>query len=218
MVQRSEGVKIRARISKNYFSAHIETYDVFIFGQAPDWDVYESSPAKNLFCKTKLADWLKRGTPLRFLQLGSLPDWPTIPDGSTTIQNVAAERFALPYVAGKHTAVPLSKGRTGNLLSLTQFTDNPVGIIFSTFYQVPKVGGMPLSLHLLEVHDNSEKYNSLFLFSGAQKNARDPVQLEKIWLAPIAPLPSIAGQKDCKDSRALYVNEFDSQGMNDLMH
>lgn len=165
----------------------------------------------------KLTDWLKRGAPLKFLQLGSLPDWPTIRDGTATIQNVTAARFALPYVSGNHSPVPIARGRTGNLLALQQFTDTPVGTVFSTFYQVPRVGGLPLDVLLFEDDNSSQKYNSLFLFSGAKKRRRNPVQLEKIWVAPLTSLPSIAGMKECKDTRALYVNDFDQDGMNALM-
>ena len=66
VLQNSEGVRVHLHVSSKYFSAYVQTYEVFIFGQAPDWDIYESSPAKKLFCKMKLANWLKRGTPLNF--------------------------------------------------------------------------------------------------------------------------------------------------------
>jgi len=216
ILQTYHGKEAHMRACRSYFCVDLKDYGMILISQAPDWTVQEISPKRRLYAETPLKLWLRRGVPLNFLHLGTLPDWPAVPVKNKVEQGIPVDIYALPYLTSQHRPVSVSKGTVGEMTVFSGFKDNPSGQIISTLYHIPHVDGLPLSMRLWATDGADKKYNSIFVYSGAERGSNDLV-LKKLWLSKRQSLPGKEGYRLCKDSREIWVNSAETDGINELM-
>jgi len=216
LIQTSEGKINNLRLCSDYFCVEFADYRVFLVCKAPQWNVRIIAPVKKLYFDMPLQDWVRRGSPLNFLHVTSVPEWPTVRVGQQDFLNLRVTKFALPYKVGQRTAA-LSKGTVGQVLSLTEGAPPAAGMIMETFYHTPKVPGLPLTTSIWDFDKQSGTMSSMFLYSGGTFNSKLDLKTSKSWISKRSPLPSIAGFKVAATARDIWVNQADARGFEDLM-
>jgi hypothetical protein len=207
------------RICQDYLCVDLPEVQMIIVSQAPNWNVRAISPARKLTGVSTLQDWVRRGSPLNFLKVTSIPEWPLIRDGSRPFLNWQASHFVLPYKTQAGAVVPLSRGKVGDFLVLGEgvLPSQPCQIL-STLIQTPKsVSALPVSLNLWDTDKSSSKMNSMFLFSGVKSGGPQTLVVKNVAVVKRRSLPSYQGCKVCKDPRDVWVSHADTEGFEGLL-
>ncbi|MBS2004220.1 MAG: hypothetical protein JST44_22125 [Cyanobacteria bacterium SZAS LIN-5] len=211
--------RVNLRICKDYLSIDLPDHQMVILSQAPDWRVRAISPVRKLTGVSTCQDWVRRGSPLNFLKVTSIPEWPLVRTGIRPFLNWNATCYALPYKTQNGAIVPVSRGNVGDFLVLGEgfFPKQPCQIV-ATLIQTPKsVAALPLQLNLWDTDKMSSKMNSLFLYSGVNNGGPKAMEAKKIAVVKRHSLPSYQGYKECKDPRDVWVSHADVEGFEGLL-
>jgi hypothetical protein len=217
--QEGKSRNANVRICKDYLCIDLPEVQMVIVAQAPGWNVRAISPARKLTGVSTLQEWVRRGSPLNFLKVTSIPEWPLIRDGSRPFLNWQASHFVLPYKTQTGTVVPLSRGKVGDFLVLGEgvLPKQPCQIL-STLIQTPNsVAALPVQLSLWDTDKSSSKMNSVFLFSGVNNGGPKTVVAKNVAVVKRRSLPAYKGYKECKDPRDVWVSHADTEGFEGLL-
>ncbi|HEY9676940.1 MAG TPA: hypothetical protein V6C76_02975 [Drouetiella sp.] len=210
--------KCNVRVNKEYLFVDLPQHQIELVAKAPEWNVEAISEPRKLTGKCTLEEFVRRGSPLNFLKIGSVPEWPLIPQPKTTFNGWVASAYAMPFKTQKGDVVPLSRGRVGNVVVLgAGVIPMPACRIISTLIQTPKVDGITVKLFLTQMDASTTKMNSVFLFSGMKRTNPKEVDTLSAAIAKRKPLPSVKGYKVCKDPRDVWVSHADTEGFEGLM-
>jgi hypothetical protein len=205
------------RISSDFLCVDLPAQHMIIVAEAPMWSVRAISPPRKLTGVSSFQDFVRRGSPLNFLKVTSIPEWPLIRLGSKPFMQWQATAYALPYKTQQGKAVPLSRGRVGDFLVLGEGTlPKPACQILATLIQTPKASGLPVQLNLWDT-EQSTKVNSVFLFSGGKHTGPKELATTKVAIVKRRRLPSVEGYKTCKDPRDVWFSHADTEGFEGLM-
>jgi hypothetical protein len=206
------------RVSNDFLCVEIPEHHMIIVAEAPTWSVRAISPPRKLTGVSSFEDWVRRGSPLNFLKVTSIPEWPLIRLGSKPFMQWQATAYALPYKTQQGKAVPLNRGRVGDFLVLGEgILPAPACQIVATLIQTPKVNGLPVQLNLWDT-EQSSKINSVFLFSGGKDTGPKELEATKLTIVKKRSLPSIRGYKTCRDPREVWFSHADTEGFEGLLH
>jgi hypothetical protein len=206
------------RICDAFLCVEIPDQHMIIVAEAPTWSVRAISPIRKLTAVSPLQEWMRRGSPMNFLKVTALPEWPLIRLGPKPFRNWQATAYALPYKTHEGAIVPLTRGRVGNMVVLGEGSlPQQACEIMHTLIQTPKVKGLPVQIDLLDADNSTTKINPLFIFSGGSATGPKELVTKSIAIVKRHSLPSSAGYKVCKNTRDVWVSPTDTEGFEGLM-
>jgi hypothetical protein len=206
------------RICKDYLAVELPEQHMIIVAEAPTWSVRAISPIRKLTGVSSLQEWMRRGSPMNFLKVTALPEWPLIRLGSKPFQQWQATAYALPYKTQQGAIVPLTRGRVGDMVVLGEgYLPQQACEIMHTLIQTPKVKGLPVQINLWDADNSTNKINPLFIFSGGKASGPKELVTKSFAIVKRHGLPSSAGYKVCKNTHEVWVSPADTEGFEGLM-